>query len=141
MIRVLSTGTLRASSEEVELLLMALAKWGRPDQFTDAHVRQVKEIFRRAFSLAPGTVLVGSVLPDAIMLQQPGDGNRFYALQTALLPEVSPGADPAGSSWEILDITCTGEETLSWAPGVALSTVLGVLEGTGLLQVVNIGRA
>ena len=125
----------------MELLLTALSKWENPSEFTNEDVRRVKEIFRRAFSMAPGTVLIGGVLPDAIMLQQVGQNQTFYALQVVQLPEMSPGADPAGSSWEILEITCRNHETLSWAPGVALSTVLGVLEGTGLLQVVNIGRA
>ncbi len=128
-----ATGTLRASNEELELLFAALTKWTKPNEFTDAHVSRVKEIFRRAFSLAPGTQLVGSVLPDAIVLQRVGD-NGFLALQLTTEGQSSP-------SWEILEIAFTNEETLAWAPGVSLHTVLEMLERSDALEVVNIGRA
>jgi hypothetical protein len=136
MIKVQSTGTLRATDEELALLCAALTKWTKPKEFTDAHVSRVKDIFRRAFSLAPGTLLVGSVLPDAIVLQR-GGRSGFLALQLT----ADEGGSSSSSSWEMLEIAFTNEETLAWAPGVSLHTVLEMLEMSGALEVVNIGRA
>jgi hypothetical protein len=61
-------------------LAEGLTSWHLPDQFTDAKVAQVKEVFKIVFRLPPETNLVGSAVSDAIILQPAGNNHKFYAL-------------------------------------------------------------
>ena len=63
------------------------------------------------FELAEDTALVGSVLPDAIVLQPSGDNHTFYALVQE---------DDGG--WEGMHLACEG--SIAWAKDVPFRLVL-----------------
>ncbi len=65
---------------EHALLLAAIERWHDATQFSDEDVRQVKTLFRRVFGLRNDMILVGSALPDAIVMQSPDIPHTFYAL-------------------------------------------------------------
>lgn len=76
----IATQTQAFTEEEHALLLTAIERWHDATRFSDEQVDQVKALFRRVFGLSHDTLLVGSALPDAIVLQSPGNRHRFYAL-------------------------------------------------------------
>lgn len=76
----IATQTQAFTEEEHALLLAAIERWHDAIRFSDEEVDQVKALFRRVFGLSHDTLLVGSALPDAIVLQSPGNRHRFYAL-------------------------------------------------------------
>ena len=76
----IATQTQAFTEEEHALLLTAIERWHDATQFSNEQVDQVKALFRRVFGLSHDTLLVGSALPDAIVLQSPGNRHRFYAL-------------------------------------------------------------
>lgn len=57
------------SAQELILLQRAITDWHDQALFTDDQVLQVKSLARRIFNLPDDTVLVGSTVPDAIILQ------------------------------------------------------------------------
>jgi len=60
-------------------------------------IAQVKAVFRRVFELPAGTVLMGSALPDAIVLQSPEDKHTFYAIVEA-----------EDDAWEAMELNSDG---------------------------------
>lgn len=55
------------------------------------------------------------MLPDAIVLQEPGDPHTFYALATA-------ENDPEDGSWEAMELSCDG--VVSWVSTTPFRLVL-----------------
>lgn len=103
--------------EDHQLLRDALKDWYATEVFTDDHVTQVKAVFRKIFTLPDEATLVGSVLPDAIIMQPEGDSHTFYVL---MRPE-----DPADQGWEARELTCEG--MFCWAKDIPFRTVLFLL--------------
>ena len=89
------------------LLRDAIEHWYDTDKFDDARVAQVKAVFRRVFELPADTVLMGSALPDAIVLQSPEDKHTFYAIVEA-----------EDDAWEAMELNSDGfisfERTVSF---------------------------
>jgi hypothetical protein len=87
---------------------------------------QVKNLFKRIFSLPEGVQLVGGALPDAIVLSPIGDEHTFYVL---MRPE-----DPEDQGWEAKELVSEG--TFMWAHGMSFRTVMFFLSQSkgGLLQ-------
>lgn len=79
------------------LLRDAIEHWYETDKFDDARVAQVKAVFRRVFELPADTVLMGSALPDAIVLQSPEDKHAFYAIVEA-----------EDDAWEAMELNSDG---------------------------------
>jgi hypothetical protein len=99
----LATHTHTLPPEDHVLLLEAIQHWHDSIQFSDEQVAQVKAIFRSVFGLQPDTVLVGSALPDAIVLQPPhGNGRVFYAIVQA-----------EGGAWEAMELESDAQLTFS----------------------------
>lgn len=102
----------RLTNGETALLDEGLRLWEDDGLFSGDQVENVKGIFRRVFGLEDGAVLMGSVLPDAIVMQpQPGaegveaHGSQFYVM-------ISPDAEEVDTDWEALEV-CT-EGTVCW---------------------------
>ena len=87
---------------------------------------QVKNLFKRIFSLPEGVQLVGGALPDAIVLSPIGDQHTFYVL---MRPE-----DPEDQGWEAKELVSEG--TFMWTHGTPFRTVMYFLSQSsgGLLQ-------
>jgi hypothetical protein len=87
---------------------------------------QVKNLFKRIFSLPEGVQLVGGALPDAIVLSPIGDQHTFYVL---MRPE-----DPGDQGWEAKELVSEG--TFMWTHGTPFRTVMYFLSQSsgGLLQ-------
>lgn len=73
------------TEDEACLVTEAIALWHDPNNFPDDKVAQVKQLFRRVFSLHPETTLVGSAVRDAVILSSPMRGTamssqRFFAI-------------------------------------------------------------
>ena len=98
-----------------QLLRDALKDWYATEAFTDDHVKQVKAVFRKIFGFQDDTLLVGSVLPDAIILQPEGDCHTFYILMQ----------DEDGLGWDGKKIVCEG--TFCWAKAIPFRTILMLL--------------
>jgi hypothetical protein len=72
--------------EHYALLSLAVEHW-HDDQFSDAQVAQVKELFEAAFA-RDGKTLKGSAISDAIMLRAPEDDRLFYVAQVLPSKEI-----------------------------------------------------
>jgi hypothetical protein len=92
------------SLEEQNLLRDAVQNWYNQALFTDEDVAQVKGIFRKVFDLPPDTILAGSTLPDAIVLQSSANRQIFYALVQS--------EDDAGA-WEGMELESDGQITFT----------------------------
>lgn len=72
------------AESECALVRDAVNAWHDQDLFPEPRVIEVKSLFRRLFQLPPETVLVGSALPDAVVLSSPppedSDLSTFYAV-------------------------------------------------------------
>ena len=104
-------------TEELALLDEALRLWHDPAQFSDERVAEVKGVFKKVFGLPDETVLAGSVVPDAIILQ-PGGGetSTFYAIVQAEAPE---------DGWEAVELAANG--AISWAKDTPFRLILFML--------------
>ena len=120
----------RLTNGETALLDEGLRLWEDDGLFSGEQVENVKGIFRRVFGLEEDAVLMGSVLPDAIVLQpQPGaegvpvHGSQFYVM-------ISPEAGEIGKDWEALEV-CT-EGTVCWfTKDVPFRTMLSLFDQSG----------
>ena len=95
----LTPGNFALTNEEHALLEEALKTWCDPAKFTDEKVGHVKEVFKKVFGLSPDTVLVGSTLPDAILLQSVNDVHLFYVFMQSETP---------GQAWEAMELFTEG---------------------------------
>ncbi len=102
---------------EHQLLRDALKDWNDTAAFTNDHVALVKNVFRKIFRLPDGAILVGSVLPDAVIMQPEGDSHAFYVL---MKPE-----DPEDQGWEAKELACEG--TFRLAKDIPFRMVLFML--------------
>jgi hypothetical protein len=129
-----------------DLLHAALRDWYDMTAFTDEHVAQVKRaprgaprgltrrsaaqvkaLCKRIFQLPDDTNLVGSVLPDAVILQPAGNNHTFYALVQD---------EDNGGGWECMELTCQG--TFSWMKDTPFRLVLFFLsQSAGGMTVVT----
>jgi hypothetical protein len=98
---------------EHELLDEALCHWQDPSQFSDDQVLSVKSVFRRIFELPEDTVLAGSTLPDAIILQSPSDTKTYFVIMQKESPE---------QGWEALELKCEGN--IAWAKNTPFRLVM-----------------
>ena len=88
------------SEGERALVVNAICSWHDQESFSDESVLRVKSLFRKLFSLPPDTVLVGSAVPDAVILSAPlldraSAVARFFAV---VKPEASDGR------WECMQL-------------------------------------
>ena len=119
------------TNEEAALLEAALRLWDKCDLFSGEQVAGVKTVFRRVFGLEDDTVLMGSVLPDAIVLQtQPGpqaeagQGGQFFVM-------ISPDAGEVGAErWEALEV-CTEGTVCLFTKDVPFRTMLSLFDQSG----------
>jgi hypothetical protein len=102
---------------EKTLLQEALETWQDPVQFTDERVALVKDIFKKAFCLYPEMQLVGSTLPDAIVLQDIGDNHTFFAIT------LSPN-----NEWDLIKLE--SESQISWTKHNPFNQVLKSLSNS-----------
>ena len=91
------------STEEHVLLDEALAFWHDPSKFQDTQVAQVKDVFKKVFGLPEETVLAGSTLPDAVLLQRSDDIQTFYVIVQAENP---------GEGWEAMELRSEAQISL-----------------------------
>jgi hypothetical protein len=101
------------ATEEHELLDEALAFWNDSSKFPDAKVDHVKSVFKRVFGLPEETVLAGSTLPDAVVLQSSDDTQTFHVIVQAENP---------GEGWEAMELKSEGQ--ISWAKTTPFRLVL-----------------
>ena len=111
--------------EDHELLHRAIEQWHDLTQFSDEQVNRVKDVFRRVFGLSDDCLLVGSALPDAIVLQPPsGNMRSYYAIV-----QIEDGA------WEAMELD--SDASLSFTKTLPFRVVLALLATSngGLIQV------
>lgn len=101
------------ATEEHVLLDEALAFWHDPSKFPDEKVAHVKDVFKKVFGLPEETVLAGSTLPDAVILQSSDDIQTFYVIVQAENP---------GEGWEAMELRSEGQ--ISWAKTTPFRLVL-----------------
>lgn len=109
----LSPESFSLATEEHTLLDEALAHWHDPSKFSDSQVAQVKDVFKKVFGLPEETVLAGSTLPDAVILQRSDDIQTFYVIVQAENP---------GEGWEAMELRSEGQ--VSWAKTTPFRLVL-----------------
>ena len=80
----------------------ALNHWYEPTIFPDERVAQVKQVFKKVFGLPADTVLMGSTLPDAILLQPESDSQTFY---------VFVQSETTGQAWDAMEMGIEGSMT------------------------------
>lgn len=120
----LATHTHVLPPEDHTLLRDAIEHWHDMAKFDDEKVARVKGVFRIVFDLAPDTILVGSALPDAIVLQTPGDRHTFYAI----VQEETAG----GGAWEAMELNSDGDITFNYSTPFRLILELLALSTGGL---------
>lgn len=84
------------AESDVRLLTNGITSWHDHVSFPDSSVAEVKALFRRVFCLPGETVLVGSAVPDAIVLSDGGANAHFYAL---VMPDL-----PHDTAWECMEL-------------------------------------
>jgi hypothetical protein len=109
--------------EDHVLLHDAIEHWYDTDKFDDEMVARVKTVFRSVFNLAADTVLMGSALPDAIVLQSPDDKHTFYAIVEA-----------EDDAWEAMELNSDGFITFERSVSFRYILDLVALSAGGLTQ-------
>ena len=126
---ILCPGSLSLATEEHVLFDEALAFWQDPSKFPDEKVAQIKDVFKKVFGLPEETVLAGSTLPDAVILQSSDEIHTFYVIVQAENP---------GEGWEGMELRCAGP--ISWAKTTPFRLVLYFLANSmaGMTLVKNL---
>ncbi len=117
MASYLSTQSIQLQEGDQNLLRDALRQWYDHAMFTDDHVVQVKQVFKRVFGLPHDIVLAGSALPDAIVLQSSANQKKFYAIVQG---------ENESDGWEAMELESDGY--ITFFKEVPFRLVLRLLE-------------